>query len=103
MGDRTFSGEDVIRIYEFFLTSAEQEVVDFFFFVEPEEVEQRDIVPQLQEISDNLSLLRVTLPALLGVIIRFAVSFLPRFSAISVAVTNASNVLAELIEGEVDA
>jgi len=37
MGDRTFSGEDVIRIYEDFLTSSEQEVVDFFFAAEPEE------------------------------------------------------------------
>jgi len=36
MGDRTFSAEDVIRIYEDFLTVSEQETVDEFFAVEPE-------------------------------------------------------------------
>lgn len=34
MGDRTFSAEDVIRIYENFLTSAEMETVDEFFMTE---------------------------------------------------------------------
>lgn len=34
MGDRTFSAQDVIRIYEFFLTAEEQEIVDRFFEVE---------------------------------------------------------------------
>jgi len=34
MGDRTFSGEDVIRIYEDFLTIPEQETVDAFFMPE---------------------------------------------------------------------
>ena len=39
MGDRTFSSDDVIRIYEFFLTQSEQERVDEFFAEEEEEEE----------------------------------------------------------------
>jgi len=41
MGDRTFSAEDVIRIYENFLTSAEMQTVDEFF----EPAEDLSLVP----------------------------------------------------------
>ena len=34
MGDRTFSAEDLIRIYEFYLTQEEQETVEIFFLPE---------------------------------------------------------------------
>jgi len=37
MGDRTFSAEDVIRIYQDFLTFEEQRIVDEFFEQEPDE------------------------------------------------------------------
>ena len=41
MGDRTFSAEDVIRIYENFLTSAEMQTVDEFF----EPAEDLSLIP----------------------------------------------------------
>ena len=37
MGDRTFSAEDVIRIYEEYLTESEMETVDEFFEAPPGE------------------------------------------------------------------
>jgi len=43
MGDRTFSAEDVIRIYENFLTSREMQTVDEFFM--PEEMEDNSLLP----------------------------------------------------------
>jgi len=55
MGDRTFSAEDVIRIYEDFLTSDEQETVDEFFAEEPEEPE---VVFSLDELEVLVGLIR---------------------------------------------
>ena len=104
MGDRTFSAEDVIRIYEDFLTVSEQETVDFFFA--PEEVEGRVFnVPAIQAARDELGIVATTLPSILTIIIRFAAGFLPRFSLVSVAVQNARNILDGLIAtgGGVDA
>lgn len=43
MGDRTFSAEDVIRIYEFFLTRPEQITVEDFFI--PPEMEDNSLLP----------------------------------------------------------
>lgn len=43
MGDRTFSAEDVIRIYEFFLTRTEQITVEDFFL--PEEEPDNSLIP----------------------------------------------------------
>jgi len=42
MADRTFSADDVLRIYEFFLDSTEQKTVEMFFaeLEEPEEEEE---------------------------------------------------------------
>mgnify|MGYP005822947041 CR=1 FL=1 len=36
MGDRTFSADDVLRIYEFYLDEREMKTVEDFFAVEPE-------------------------------------------------------------------
>lgn len=59
MGDRTFSGEDVIRIYEEFLTRSEQEVVDFFFAEEQPEM-SFDFLQALLETLDLLFAIFVT-------------------------------------------
>ncbi len=106
MGDRTFSADDVIRIYEFFLTSSEQETVDFFFAPEeePEEPpEPSNILARLIEIAESLSGLRTFFPRFLPIVIRFAIVLLPIFSLASIAVTNATRVLNELIEEETSA
>lgn len=54
MGDRTFSAEDVIRIYSEFLTPSEQETVDLFFAEAP--VEEMDL-GFLENLLDLLELL----------------------------------------------
>lgn len=58
MGDRTFSAEDVIRIYEDFLTDSEQETVDEFFAVEPEEPEVPEPAFDLSELAEIVGLIR---------------------------------------------
>ena len=88
MGDRTFSAEDVIRIYEFFLTRSEQETVDFFF---AEDVEEPDRGP-LVELFDGLRILleltrqlRSVLGGLFGVLLRLAAFALPLLTVIMFA------------------
>ena len=58
MGDRTFSAEDVIRIYEDFLTDSEQETVDEFFAEEPEPEEPPEPVFSLDELANLVGLIR---------------------------------------------
>ncbi len=98
MGDRTFSADDVIRIYEFFLTPSEQETVDFFFLIPPPEEEPLDIFDTLREILETLGFLQVTLRGLVSAILVFAPGLFGLFSTITVAVANALNVLQQLIE-----
>jgi len=66
MGDRTFSAEDVIRIYSNFLTSTEMQTVDEFF--EPAEdtsllpfVAVRNLINVLQPLLDILASFPVAL------------------------------------------
>jgi len=65
MGDRTFSAEDVIRIYENFLTSTEMQTVDEFFI--PEEEMDISLLPlagvrNLLEVLDPLSTILGSFP-----------------------------------------
>lgn len=60
MGDRTFSAEDVIRIYSDFLTIDEQEIVDEFF----ENGEEPG--PELPSVANLLSLLEELLIIMAG-------------------------------------
>jgi len=71
MGDRTFSAEDVIRIYELFLTKSEQETVDFFFRVEPMETPSGPSFEDLEKIGGLLQQARVPIPGLFGLVLRF--------------------------------
>lgn len=72
MGDRTFSAQDVIRIYQDFLTSDEQETVDEFFMGMQEEiVPMRDnFFEELTLINGRVAQARVVLPGLFGVVLR---------------------------------
>jgi len=103
MGDRTFSADDVIRIYEFFLTTSEQDDVDFFFAPEVVEDPATGRLESLVEARAELGIVNTTLPSILTIIIRFAVGFLPRFSLLNVAAQNASNIIDSLITRETSA
>jgi len=63
MGDRTFSAEDVIRIYENFLTTAEMQTVDDFF-LPPEDVSLLPLVAvqNLLDVLEPLLLLLASFP-----------------------------------------
>jgi len=107
MGDRTFSGEDVIRIYEFFLTSEEQEIVDFFFAVEPEEPEprQRDnFFVELEGIQSRVNQARVPLPGLLGLVFRFVPFAATLVDTVLFQLTRADVLIRQLLsQEEIDA
>ncbi len=64
MGDRTFSAEDVIRIYEDFLTADEQRTVDEFFAEEPEAPIRDNFFVDLESLESLVSLARGPLPSL---------------------------------------
>ncbi len=66
MGDRTFSAEDVIRIYELFLTSREQKTVDEFF-MQAEPVDN-SLIP-FNAVRNLLALFEVLLLRLAGPLI----------------------------------
>ena len=71
MGDRTFSAEDVIRIYEDFLTANEQETVEKFF-EELTELPTRDnFFIDLEIVQEAVSQAKVPLPGLFGLALRF--------------------------------
>lgn len=58
MGDRTFSAEDVIRIFQDFLTRGEQRTVEEFFREEPEEEEEPEPEFTLAELRAIVGLIR---------------------------------------------
>ena len=107
MGDRTFSGEDVIRIYEEFLTFEEQETVDFFFAVEVEEVEVFDPSELFDGLRALLGLIvqaRSVLGGLFGILLRFAPFGLTLLTVVMFAVSQANIVVNQLLSlEEVDA
>ena len=60
MGDRTFSAEDVIRIYRDFLTPDEQETVDLLFAEAPVEEMDLGFLANLLELLETLLRIFVT-------------------------------------------
>lgn len=74
MGDRTFSAEDVLRIYEFFLDSDEQETVEKFFAEMEEEEEPEESLPSPDDFFRLLGLFRQLLTPLRAVAV-----FIQRF------------------------
>lgn len=54
MADRTFSAEDLIRIYQENLTDDEQDIVDEFFMQEPVEETSFEFLRNLLEILERL-------------------------------------------------
>lgn len=104
MGDRTFSAEDVIRIYEDFLTSSEQETVDEFFMEDPVEPETEIPTLELEIIAEAINQARVPLPGLLGLAFRFFPFAATLVDTVSFALTRADLLVRELLrQGEVDA
>ena len=106
MGDRTFSAEDVIRIYQDFLTSAEQETVDEFFAEEPEE-EEPEVVFTLLELEMLVGLIRQLFtplrPILTFVLNRFAF-FITAASTIQFVLERLEIILDDLFnQGVIDA
>lgn len=69
MGDRTFSAEDVIRLYEDFLTSAEQETVENFFMEMAEPPSRDNFFADLAIVAESIDQARVPIPGLFNLVI----------------------------------
>jgi len=104
MGDRTFSAEDVIRIYQFFLTTVEQETVDKFFEEMAAEPTRDNFFVDLEIIQSRVTSARVPLPGLFGLVLRFVPFAATLVDTISFQLTQA-NILIQrlLLQEEVDA
>jgi len=100
MGDRTFSAEDVIRIYEFFLTTSEQETVDFFFAVEPVEVPPVLGFDDLRRIGGLIEQARVPIPGLFGLVLRFVPFAATLVDTINFATRQANILVNQLLQLE---
>ena len=104
MGDRTFSGIDVIRIYEDFLTSDEQEEVENFF---AEMVEPAEPLISFDELGALVGLIRQLFtplrPLLTFVLNRFAF-FIGAVSTVQFVLARLEIILDDLLaRGVVDA
>ncbi len=100
MGDRTFTGNDVIRIFEDFLDSDEQEQVIEFFREEPEEVPTTisfDDIRRLQGLNDQA---RTPLPGLFGLLLRFIPFALTLLGAVQFATEQSRILINELLSSE---
>jgi len=100
MGDRTFSAEDVIRIYEFFLTKSEQETVDFFFSEDPIEVPAGPTFEDLRRIDGLVRQARVPIPGLFGLVLRFVPFAATLVSTIDFATRQANVLINQLLNLE---
>jgi len=104
MGDRTFSAEDVIRIYQDFLTSGEQETVDLFFEEMAGEPVRDNFFIELEIINSRVTDARVPLPGLLGLAFRFFPFAATLVDTVSFQLTQADILLRRLLlQEEVDA
>ena len=91
MGDRTFTGNDVLRIYEFFLDSDEQEQVENFFREMSEGEEPEETGPTTADFRRLLGLFRqLSGPA------RIVANFASRFTFLVAAVSVVQFVLEQL-------
>lgn len=98
MGDRTFSADDVIRIYQDFLTSSEQKTVDLFFMEEPEPVEP------LPDVTSLLSILELLLGILVNPVIAAIAATFSTFALLTLnggirALRETNEILGNIIEG----
>jgi len=107
MGDRTFSAEDVIRIYEDFLTISEQETVDEFFAAmqeEPGPPPRDNFFTQLEAVQGSITQARVPIPGLFGLVLRFLPFAATLVDTINFATRQAAILVQVLLnEEEVDA
>jgi len=91
MGDRTFSAEDVLRIYDEYLTESEMKTVEDFFA--PEEMIDNSLLPlngvrNLLEVLDPLSTILSSFPIAL-----IASAFAPARIALALVVPIISGVV----------
>jgi len=100
VGDRTFSAEDVIRIYQDFLTSDEQETVDLFFEEMADEPERDNIFIELEIVAEAINQAQLPLPGLFGIIIRNIPFAQTLIGTVQFAVERARILVAELLELE---
>ncbi len=100
MGDRTFSAEDVIRIYEDFLTSDEQETVDDFFKELQEPPPRDNFFIDLEIVQEAIEQSKVPLPGLLGLAFRFFPFAATLVDTVLFAVTRAGILVQELLNQE---
>lgn len=103
MVDRTFTGDDVIRIFELFLDSEEQEQVEEFFREEPEEPPEdvsNELFNGLRILLELIAQLRVPLPGLLGLAFRFFPFAATLVSTVMFAAERANVVINQLLNLE---
>jgi len=104
MGDRTFSAEDVIRIYQFFLTTVERETVDKFFEEMAAEPTRDNFFLDLEIVQSRVQAARVPLPGLFGLAIRFFPFAATLVDTISFQLNQANLLIRNLLlQEEVDA
>ncbi len=104
MADRTFSAEDVIRIYDLFLTINEQETVENFFRAREAEPEIPDFSAELEIIAEAIEQARIPLPGLFNLALRFFPFAATLVDTVLFAVQRADFLVKELLrQGEVDA
>jgi len=101
MGDRTFSAEDVIRIYEDFLTSDEQETVDEFFMELMEEPARDNFFVDLEILEESIEQARVPLPGLARLVLRFVPFAATLVSTVQFAVDRSAILVRRLLNQEV--
>jgi len=92
MGDRTFS--------EFFLTSDEQEIVDFFFAVEPEEPQRDNFFLELEIIAESIDQARAPLPGLFSNILRLVPFLATLVTVVQFALERADILVQRLLNQE---
>jgi len=98
MGDRTFSAEDVIRIYEDFLTSSEMETVDLFFADRPAESTLPSVGNLLNILETLLTLLSSSTLGVLAAV--FGAITLAALNAAIAAVRSTNLILGNILEQE---
>lgn len=107
MGDRTFSGDDVIRIFEDFLTVDEQEQVIEFFKEPPQPEEPAEPEFSLDELGMIVGLIRqlfTPLPPLLTFVLARFFFFTAAVSTIQFVLGQLEIILDDLLErGVIDA
>ena len=100
MGDRTFSAEDVIRIYEDFLTSSEQETVEMFFAEMAEEPQRDNFFVELEVVAEAIEQARRPLPGLFNRVLRLVPFLATLVTTVQFATERAAVLVRELLNEE---